>query len=125
VWFTEWTQNKVGRVDANKQVPISVNVPQSVTVARGGVVEIKVDINGSLDFAGQMMASSSLTPTGALGNAGGIFSEESVSVTSGGSKTISFTFSPSEAISQGKYVIMLGAGNDDISVMKAVQVNII
>jgi virginiamycin B lyase len=125
VWFTEWTQNKVGRVDANKQVPISVNVPQSVTVARGGVVEIKVEVNGSLDFAGKMMASSSLTPTGALGNAGGIFSEESVSVASGGSKTISFTFSPSEAISQGKYVIMLGAGNDDISVMKAVQINVV
>jgi uncharacterized membrane protein len=60
-----------------------------------------------------------------LGNAGGIFSEESVSISSGGSKTISFTFSPSEAVSQGQYVIMLGAGNDDISVMKAVRVNVV
>jgi virginiamycin B lyase len=125
VWFTEWTQNKIGRVDAKKQVPISVNVPQSVTVARGGVVEIKVEMNGSLDFAGRMMAASTLTTTGMLGNAGGIFSEESVSISSGGSKTISFTFSPSEAVSQGQYVIMLGAGNDDISVMKAVRVNVV
>ncbi|HEY7734048.1 MAG TPA: hypothetical protein VIB07_04585 [Nitrososphaera sp.] len=125
VWFTEWTQNKIGRVDAKKQVPISVNVPQSVTVARGGVVEIRVEMNGSLDFAGTMMAASTLTTTGMLGNAGGIFSEESVSISSGGSKTISFTFSPSEAVSQGQYVIMLGAGNDDISVMKAVRVNVV
>lgn len=125
VWFTEWTQNKVGRVDANKQVPISVSLPASVTVARGGVVEIKVDVNGSLDFAGKMMAASTLTPTGMLGNAGGIFSEESVSIAGGGSKTISYTFTPSEAVSQGQYVIMLGAGNDEISVMKAVRVNVV
>ena len=125
VWFTEWTQNKMGRVDANKQVPISVDVPESVTVARGGVVEIKVDVNGSLDFAGSMMAAATLTSTGMLGNAGGIFSEESVSIASGGSKTISYTFSPSEAVSRGQYVMMLGAGNDDISVMKAVRVNIV
>ncbi len=125
VWFTEWTQNKMGRVDANKQVPISVSVPESVTVARGGVVEIRVDINGSSDFAGRMMAATTLTSTGMLGNAGGIFSEESVSIAGGGSKTISYTFSPSEAVSQGQYVIMLGAGNGDISVMKAIRVNIV
>jgi virginiamycin B lyase len=125
VWFTEWTQNKMGRVDANKQVPISVDVPESVTVARGGVVEIKVDVNGSLDFAGRMMAASTLTTTGMLGNAGGIFSEESVSIASGGAKTISYTFSPSEAVSPGQYVIMLGAGNDEVSVMKAMRVTVV
>lgn len=125
VWFTEWTQNNIGHVDAKKQVPVSVVVPESVTVTRGGIVEIKVGINGSLDFVGKMMAAGTFTPTGMLGNAGGIFSEESVSVAAGGSKMISYTFSPSEAIAPGQYVIMIGAGNDDISVMKAVKVNVV
>jgi hypothetical protein len=124
-WFSEWTENKIAKVDASKPVPIAVTAPTEVTVAKGESAEIRLRLNASSDFDGEMMAAGTFTPTGALGNSTGIFSEQSVSVPSGSAKEISFTFTAAEDLEQGQYVMMLGAGNDEISYMKAVRVNIL
>jgi virginiamycin B lyase len=125
LWFTEWTENKIAKLDASKQVPIAVVTPAEVALARGESTEIKVTVVASSDFSGQMMASGTFMPNAALGNSTGIFSEESVSLSSGSSKEISYTFTAEQDLKQGQYTIMLGAGNDDVSYMKAVRVNII
>lgn len=125
LWFTEWTENKIAKVDASKQVPVSVLTPAEVVVSRGESTEIKVTLTTSGDFGGQMIAAGTFTPNGALGNSTGIFSEESVSLSSGGSKEVSYTFTAADNLDQGQYMIMLGAGNDDVSYMKAVRINII
>jgi virginiamycin B lyase len=125
LWFTEWTENKIAKLDASKQVPIAVVTPAEVALARGGSTEIKVTVVASSDFSGQMIASGTFMPNAALGNSTGIFSEESVSLSSGSSKEVSYTFTAAQDLKQGQYTIMLGAENDDVSYMKAVRVNII
>jgi virginiamycin B lyase len=125
LWFTEWTENKIAKLDASKQVPIAVVTPAEVALARGESTEIKVTVVASSDFSGQMIASGTFMPNAALGNSTGIFSEESVSLSSGSSKEVSYTFTAAQDLKQGQYTIMLGAGNDDVSYMKAVRVNII
>jgi virginiamycin B lyase len=125
LWFTEWTENKIAKLDTSKQVPVAVVTPAEVTLARGGSTEIKLTVVASSDFSGQMMASGTFMPNAALGNSTGIFSEESVSLSSGGSKEISYTFTAAQDLKPGQYTIMLGAGDDDVSYMKAVRVNII
>jgi virginiamycin B lyase len=125
LWFTEWTENKIAKLDGSKQVPISVSTPVEITVARGESTEIKVTVSASTDFAGQMIAAGTFTPNGALGNSTGIFSEESISVSSGGSKEVSYTFTAADNLDRRQYMIMLGAGNEDFSYMKAVRVNIV
>jgi virginiamycin B lyase len=125
LWFTEWTENKIAKLDASKQVPIAVVTPAEVALARGESTEIKVTVSASSDFSGQMLASGTFMPNAALGNSTGIFSEESVSLSSGGSKEVSYTFTAAQDLKQGQYTIMLGAGNDDVSYMKAIRVNII
>jgi virginiamycin B lyase len=125
LWFTEWTENKIAKLNASKEVPLSVLTPAEVTVARGESTEIKVTVTASSDFGGEMMAAGTFTPNGALGNSTGIFSEESVSISPGNSKEVSYTFTAADNLEQGQYMIMLGAGNDDVSYMKAVKVNII
>ena len=35
LWFSEWTENKIAKLDASKQVPIAVTTPTEVTVAKG------------------------------------------------------------------------------------------
>jgi len=72
-----------------------------------------------------MMAAGTFMPNGALGNSTGIFSEQAVSLQSGSTKEISFTFTPADELGQGQYMMMLGAGNDEVSYMRAVKVNII
>jgi virginiamycin B lyase len=125
LWFTEWTENKIAKLDGSRQVPISVSTPVEITVARGESTEIKVTVSASTDFAGQMIAAGTFTPNGAVGNSTGIFSEESISVSSGGSKEVSYTFTAADNLDRRQYMIMLGAGNDDLSYMKAVRVNIV
>jgi virginiamycin B lyase len=125
LWFTEWTENKIASLDISKQVPVSVLTPAEVVVARGESTEIKVTMSVSGDFRGQMMAAGTFTPNGAFGNSTGIFSEESISLLSGDSKEVSYTFTAADNLEQGQYMIMLGAGNDDVSYMRAVRVNII
>jgi virginiamycin B lyase len=125
LWFTEWTENKIAKLDASKQVPIAVVTPAEVALARGESTEIKVTVVASSDFSGQMIASGTFMPNAALGNSTGIFSEESVSLSSGSSKEVSYTFTAAQDLKQGQYTIMLGAENDDVSYMKAVRVNII
>ncbi|HEY1211746.1 MAG TPA: hypothetical protein VGE82_02255 [Nitrososphaera sp.] len=125
LWFTEWTENKIGKLNSSMPVPISVSVPNEITVAKGQSAEIKITINASSDFSGQMMDAGTFMPNGALGNSTGIFSEETVAFSAGSSKEVSYTLTPAEDLKMGTYMIMLGAGNDDISVMKAVKVNVI
>jgi virginiamycin B lyase len=125
LWFAEWTENKIAKLDASKQVPVAVLTPAEVAVASGESTEIKVTVTASSDFSGEMMAAGTFMPNGALGNSTGIFSEESMSLTSGGSKEVSYTFTAADNLEQGQYMIMLGAGNDDVSYLKAVRVNII
>ena len=124
VWFSEWTENKIARLDTTKQVPLAVSAPEEITVVGGDSVEISVTIDALGNFTGQMIAAGTFTPTGALGDSLGIFSEESVSI-SGGSKQVLYTFTAAENLAAGQYVIMVGAGNEDVSLMKAVRVNIV
>jgi virginiamycin B lyase len=125
LWFTEWTENKIAKLDASKQVPVSVMTPAEVAVSRGESTEIKVAVTASTDFSGEMMAAGTFTPNGALGNSTGIFSEGSLSLSSGDSKQVSYTFTAADNLAPGQYMIMLGTGNEDVSYMKAVRVNII
>jgi virginiamycin B lyase len=125
LWFSEWTENKIAKLDGSKPVPITVMGPTEVTVAKGESAEVRLILNASSDFSGEMMAAATFTPNGALGNSTGIFSEQSVSASSGSTKEISFTFTAADDLEQGQYMMMLGAGNEEVSYMKAVKINVV
>ncbi|HEY3094779.1 MAG TPA: hypothetical protein VGJ42_03360 [Nitrososphaera sp.] len=123
-WFSEWTENKIAKLDTAKQVPIAVSALDEVTVVKGTTAEIKVTIKALSDFKGKMMAAGTFMPNGMFGNSTGIFSEDSVSI-SEGSRQVSLTFTPAEDLVAGQYVIMVGAGNDDVAVLKAVMLDVV
>jgi virginiamycin B lyase len=126
VWFTEWTENKIGSLNTQQQVPISFSVEkEELAVQRGKAVEIKVSINASDDFDGNMMVAGTFAPNGEIINATGTFSEESVSLDAGMKKQISYIFTPSDSLKPGQYVIMIGAGNDEISYLQPIKVTLI
>ena len=132
VWFTEWSENKIGRVDSYKEVPFSVSSSEKeVTIAKGKSAEIKLDLqtsstlSSSSDNTINMIKSGTFTPTGDLGNSTGSFSEQSFSIANGMSKQISFIFTPSSDLKSGEYMLMIGAENNAISYMKAIKINVI
>jgi hypothetical protein len=63
----------------------------------------------------------SLNGTGLTGQ----FSEDSFSLDNEEKKTISYILVASQDIQPGRYTLMLGSGNDKLTVMKAVDHNIV
>jgi virginiamycin B lyase len=137
-WFTELSENKIGSIapsayynshNGSHQLPFSVSAsPPELTIKRGQSVEIKVNIsNGDSPLSSDinMVSSGTFTPTGALGNSTGSFSEQSFSVEPMHTKEVSFIFTPSTDLGSGEYTLMLGAQNDAITIMKAINVHLL
>ncbi|HEX6067730.1 MAG TPA: hypothetical protein VFZ05_02915, partial [Nitrososphaera sp.] len=124
VWFTEWTENKIGAVNTDAQVPLSVSAPEEITVSRGDSADIRVDLVSQSSLDVTMVSAGTFTSTGTLGDSTGIFSQQSVSVDSAG-KQVSYVFTPAADLAPGQYVLMLGADQGDFAVLKAVRVNVV
>ncbi|MGC1928769.1 MAG: hypothetical protein WA667_07315 [Candidatus Nitrosopolaris sp.] len=135
-WFTEWSANKIGSLGTNyKQLPFSVSVlPHELTIKRGQPVEIKVNVSAVTtrlsqnhsDSTIEMLASGTFTQEGGLGNSTGTFSQESFPIQDiHTGKQVSFIFTSATNLKPGEYMLMLGAQNNELGMLKAVKVNVI
>ncbi|MGA9149019.1 MAG: hypothetical protein WBZ36_00465 [Candidatus Nitrosopolaris sp.] len=135
-WFTEWSENKIGSLGTNyKQLPFSVSVlPQGLTIKGGQTVEIKVNVSATTtklsknhsDSTVKMLVSGTFTQEGDLGNSTGAFSQESFPMQDlQRGKQVSFIFTPATNLKPGEYMLMLGAQNNEVGILKAVKVHII
>ena len=124
VWFTEWTENKIGTVRTDAEVPFSVSAPDEITVNRGDSVDIRVQVHSTSNLDLRMVHSGTFTSTGNLGSSTGIFSQQTVSVEPGSSRQISYVFTPAESLAPGQYTLMLGADQGDVTVLKAVRLHV-
>ena len=125
VWFSEWSENKLGRVLTERVLPISISVlPNNITLQRGGNEEIRINVtsNTNTNFTADMLAAGSFTTTGNLGNLSGLFSENSVRLDPGQTKQISLIITPTQELESGNYTLMVGAETSDVSVLRAVQI---
>jgi virginiamycin B lyase len=126
VWFSEWSENKIGRVLTDRLLPISVSVlPTNFSLQRDGNEEVRINVtsNSNASLTAKMLAAGSFTTTGNLGNVSGLFSENSVRLQPGQTKQISLIITPTQELESGNYTLMVGAETIDASVLRAVQVN--
>ncbi len=144
IWFTEWSENKIAKVNADhKLLPFSVtlsSVPHNkeITIKRGESKEIKVKVTPK-DFSFfstisgnkyiHMIASSTFTSSGDFGNSTASFSKEWLSIDTesdnNSNHDVSFTFTPSMDLKPGQYTLMIGAEDDAISYQRAIKLRII
>ena len=137
IWFTEWSQNKIGKLEADndKNLPFSIDIYKSdkdLQVKKGESEKIKMKVKAAAESQSssfaldniRMIASGTFTSTGDLGNSKGYFTEESISMDAGEEQEISFTFIPSTDLKPGDYTLMIGAENDFISYLMAVKIEI-
>ena len=127
VWFSEWSENKIGRVLTDKVLPLSVSVlPSNFTLQKGGNEEVRMNVtsNRNTTVTADMLAAGSFTTTGNLGNLSGVFSENSVRLEPGQTKQISLIVTPTQQLEAGNYTLMVGAEISDASVLRAVQIMI-
>lgn len=129
IWFTEWSENKIGRVDSDRNLPFSVQTsPQEITIRKGDTASIDVIITPSTSVSEDrvnMTASATFTPTGDLGNSTSSFSKDSFLLEQNKTEIVKFVLSPSTDLATGSYVLMLGAQDSNIAYLKAVAINIV
>jgi virginiamycin B lyase len=129
IWFTEWSENKIGRVDLDRNLPFSVQTsPQEITIRKGDTASIDVIITPSSSVSEDrvnMTASATFTPTGDLGNSTWSFSKDSFLLEQNKTETVKFVVSPSTDLATGSYILMLGVQDSNIAYLKAVAINIV
>jgi virginiamycin B lyase len=133
VWFTEWTENKIGKILTEKVLPFSVNVSSPhFSVKRGESTNIQLDITPNLTNRSEnnttlhLLSSGSFSPSGTLVNATGLFSQQTIDLGKNeGTNKVSFIFTPENNLQPGDYTLMLGAETETVTILKAVSVRVI
>jgi virginiamycin B lyase len=145
VWFTEWSTNKIGRIDVTKDLPFDVEIQESdrdLTVKRGESEKIKMVVSMDSKYENDeddkqtsitslseyddlitMSAAGTFTSTGYLGNSSGYFDVPLISFDK--DEEVSFVFTPSKNMVPGDYTLMLGAEDESVSISKAVKIHVI
>ncbi len=154
VWFTEWSTNKIGRIDVTKDLPFDLEIQESdkdLTIKRGESEKIKMvvamdpkyendddDDDKQTSITGQseygdfitMRAAGTFTSTGYLGNSSGYFDVPLISSDNNDNddnnleQEVSFVLSPSINTIPGEYTLMLGAEDESVSISKAVKIHV-
>jgi virginiamycin B lyase len=125
LWFSEWTENKLGMLNTSSPIPFKVKIAEEmVQVKNGQTKEITITISSDKDVNVRMIASSTLTPTGGFGNSTVSFSQDSIQVKPGEEKKVSFLITPSQDTPAGDYTMMIGVEDDRVSHMKAIRLEI-
>ena len=127
-WFTEWTENKIGMVNADKPVQFDVKTSDKIIVVKRGeskAIPIEVESYEKLDAKVNMVAASTLTSTGNFGNTTAIFSQNELYFDSPSSKEVTLVITPAVDIAVGEYALMVGAEYIDVTVSKAVKMQIV
>jgi virginiamycin B lyase len=131
IWFTEWSENKIGRLNGEESLPLLVSIPNvqspGTTIKKGQPTEIKVDLKAFSNNITNinMLSAGPFTQNGVLGNSTGVFSEQSFAIKPGESKQISFIFTPAADLKSGQYMLMVGADTGPVSILRAVKINVI
>jgi virginiamycin B lyase len=146
IWFTEWSENKMGKIDTSKKIPFSVeSTPQKeLIIKRGETSKITFKVRSTASYATKhekhvsntypsdgnihMIVSGTFTYTGDLGNSTGTFDKQMSSSfplpKEGRSREGSFAFTPSIDLKRGKYTLMIGVEDDSVSYLKAIKIKI-
>jgi virginiamycin B lyase len=128
IWFTEWSENKIGKVESSRRLPFSIHTsPQEITMRKGDTASIDVFVTPSSSVSADsvnMTASTTFTPTGDFGNSTWSFSENSLSLQNK-TETVKFAVTPSNDLAPGRYIIMLGAQDSDVTYLKAIAITIV
>jgi virginiamycin B lyase len=143
IWFTEWSENKMGKIDTRKKIPFSVEgTPQKeLIIKRGETSKIGFKVRStatkdekhvsntySSDGNIHMTVSGTFTSTGDLGNSTGTFDKQMSSSfplpKEGRTREGSFAFTPSIDLKRGEYTLMIGVEDDSVSYLKAIKIKI-
>ena len=123
VWFTEWAENSIGVVDTTKSLPFSISIDtELLTLKKGQSADITLtvtydDISDSMNTEIKSGHTASSTVN---------FSDITISSSRdweyGNSEDIIVTIHASETSLSGDYKVLLGIGNDEVTLSQYVDI---
>ncbi|MGH9922278.1 MAG: hypothetical protein ACRD38_05960, partial [Nitrososphaerales archaeon] len=123
VWFTEWTEDKIGVLDPSIPMPFDIGSDvKEVNILQGDSIRIPVSVRVTENFTEQLIpkVSSSITPTGKLLNMTALFNP-SVILPSASFHTAELIIDTEGSVKPGNYTIT--AGVTDGLVIKSIIIN--
>lgn len=147
IWFTEWSENKIGKINANQKLPFSVETKphRDLTVKRGETREIMVDVSYSTKgipsiqsnnnqslvshiSPPHLIVSGTFTPTGYLDNSSGFFDRQiskiPINKEGNGKAEVHFSFTSHMTLKPGDYTMLVSAADDSVVVSKALKIRV-
>lgn len=132
VWFTEWSENKIGLLDADKidDLPISVSAAkESVVVDPSDSMTYEIPITVSadkpdLDERVRMTVAGSMSRSGKLWNVTSEFDRDSFYFENGTLQTVVLKLTPSQDLVPGDYALTVGARYGEVTVSRIVKMTV-
>lgn len=130
VWFTEWSENKIGVLDAEKinDLPISVSVSkESIVASANKVYELPVTVNPEKPDLGErvkMTVAGTISSSGRLWNVTGEFDHDSFYFENDASKTVVLRLVPGHDLAAGEYNLTIGARYGEVTVSRIVKLTV-
>ncbi len=123
VWFTEFTENKVGMLDSSKGLPFTVSVDRdTVKVRNGETARIEVSVEAREPVVVDMLASGSIEASGRLSKSklSAEYDEYTMRFDTQSSKTVTLTLIPN-GLESGEYTLTIGARSDEVAYSKIIR----
>jgi len=129
VWFTEWSENKVGVLDPNLPLPISLEIltaekPNIVSHGETLALDVAVTANENLNSNVQMRISGTIVPIGRLFNMTAEFSEQELTFSEPSTKTVTLKLAPEDELAPGNYRITVSARYNEVTYSKIIGITV-
>ncbi|MEM2760516.1 MAG: hypothetical protein QXU32_08875 [Nitrososphaerales archaeon] len=128
IWFTEWSENKIGVLNPNLPLPVKLDITNDdVRLSHGesASIEIKVTTNEKLDSDVYMRISGTIVPAGRIFNMTADFSEQKLTFKEPSIKTVALTLTPENALPFGEYRITVSAQYNDVTYSKILRLTVV
>lgn len=124
VWFTEFTENKIGMLDPDaKELPFTVSTnTDTIRIKKGETARVDVSVNAREPVVVDMLASGSIDANGRLSKSkiSAEYDEYTVRFDGPSSKTVTLILKPNE-LESGEYTLTIGARSDEVTYSKVVR----
>ncbi|MFQ5969547.1 MAG: SMP-30/gluconolactonase/LRE family protein [Nitrososphaerales archaeon] len=128
IWFSEWSDNKIGVVNSNLALPISLAIDKNnlkVSNGKSASTDLTVTANEALSSSVQMRISGTIVPTGRLFNVTAQFSEQELTFREPSTKVVNLTLTPDNELSPGEYRITVSARYNEVTYSRIIHLTVV
>ena len=123
IWFTEWAENNIGVIDTTKPLPFKTNTDKETLVLKKGEsdeIVLRITYSDISDYINNEVKTSHTAST--TMNFSDLFISSSRNTLQGNTEDVTITIHASETSLTGNYKVLLGIGNNEVTISQYVDV---